>query len=187
MPAPAKRSRSTRLGSRRFRPVSDRGSGPKGIRTPDLLAASQNHPVNGVLTCINAGRERAGTAKLWGVVSPYPTGRHDALISGEVVGGCRSSRDERRIGLPDRPALGAGPWRDVELLPTLRQGTAVLFHVAHEGNVASRDRSPPGVTGALQPSEHHPTRKDGTDALLRSHARITELHLGRVGDAHTRE
>ena len=32
------------------------GSGPKGIRTPDLLAASQNR-ASGVLTCINAGRE----------------------------------------------------------------------------------------------------------------------------------
>ena len=38
---------------------------PKGIRTPDLLAASQNG-LNGVLTCENAGRERAKTPKLWG-------------------------------------------------------------------------------------------------------------------------
>jgi len=44
---------------------SGRGSGPKGIRTPDLLAASQKR-ANGVLTCENAGRRRAETAKLWG-------------------------------------------------------------------------------------------------------------------------
>ena len=39
------------------------GSGPKGIRTPDLLAASQNG-LSGVLPSIFAGRERAKQAKL---------------------------------------------------------------------------------------------------------------------------
>jgi hypothetical protein len=48
--------------------------GPKGIRTPDLLAAS--HPaLNGVLTSENAGRQRAEAALLSAELPPEP--RHD--------------------------------------------------------------------------------------------------------------
>jgi hypothetical protein len=41
------------------------GSGPKGIRTPDLLAA-RHTGLNGVLTCGYAGRGRANSTKLSG-------------------------------------------------------------------------------------------------------------------------
>ena len=40
--------------------------GPKGIRTPDLLPASQNG-LNAVLTCGNAGQERAERPLLFAV------------------------------------------------------------------------------------------------------------------------
>jgi hypothetical protein len=51
------------------------GSGPKGIRTPDLLAASQTG-LNAVLTCGNAGQRGAERAKSWGVarLPPRPGG-----------------------------------------------------------------------------------------------------------------
>jgi hypothetical protein len=48
------------------RPSSNRGveSGPEGIRTPDLLAASQTG-LNAVLTRENAGQKRAEQPKLF--------------------------------------------------------------------------------------------------------------------------
>jgi hypothetical protein len=116
------------------------GSGPKGIRTPDLLAASQNR-VNGVLTCVFAGHGRAETAKLWGVAGPHPSGRDDPLLSREVIGGRGDTLEERRIRLPYGPAVRTGPWRDVNRLPTLGHWTPVL--VTHSETVAVRGRSPP--------------------------------------------
>jgi hypothetical protein len=44
------------------------------------LAASQN-AVDGVLTCINAGRQQAEATKLWGEVNPSTFGeRQDAVV-----------------------------------------------------------------------------------------------------------
>jgi hypothetical protein len=123
--------------------------GPKGIRTPDLLAASQNR-VNGVLPSVFAGRNGAKAGKLWGVVSPHPASRHDALVGREVVGRGRDALEEWRMGFPDSPAVGTGPRRDVDRLSTLGNRARGLFGVGHGGTVAARsDRAPPRVSGPL--------------------------------------
>jgi hypothetical protein len=134
---PRKRSGDATSTTRRHR---TRFGGPKGIRTPDLLAASQNR-VNGVLTCVFAGHERAESMKLWGVAGPHPSGRDDPLLSREVVGGRGDALEKRRIRLPYSLAVGTRPRRDADRLPTLGHRTPVL--VTHSETVAVRDRSPP--------------------------------------------
>jgi hypothetical protein len=111
----------------------------QGIRTPDLLAASQNG-LSGVLTCENAGRRRAESAKLWGVLSRYPTGRNDPLLGREIVGGRSDAFEECWIRLPHGPAVRTSPGRDVHRLATLRQRAYVSSHIAHTGTVARAPR-----------------------------------------------
>ena len=64
-------------------------SGPKGIRTPDLLAASHT-ALNGVLTRENAGHCRANEAKLSPVAEALIY-RLDALLSAHASGHAKTS------------------------------------------------------------------------------------------------
>ena len=107
------------------------GSGPKGTRTPDLLAASQNR-VNGVLTCENAGHDPAETAKLWGEL-PVPDRRSGVL--GHRMGSVPSSSSTtqpRKERLDERHKRDVRTRTDASNRPALRSPQRVSLDEGRE-------------------------------------------------------